>query len=209
MLELKYLQKKYGAGLIVDVPHFTMEQGIYWLKGTNGSGKTTLLKMVAGLLPFDGDIQLNTISLKKDAVAYRRLVSWSEAEPLYPSFMSGNNLVDLYRNIKKTTKEEATNLIDRLKMNSYIHQPIGTYSAGMVKKLSLLLAFMGSSSLVILDEPLITLDADAVEIIADMILEKNKEQGSSFLMSSHQELQEDVAVVGKVIMINSANITAV
>ncbi len=207
MLELQNLQKKYGAGWVINIPLYTLEGGIYWLKGANGSGKTTLLKMVAGLLPFDGEIRLHHISLTKNGVAYRQQISWAEAEPLYPPFISGSNLVCLYENIKKASKKETDNLIDHLEMHSYIHQPIGTYSAGMIKKLSLLLAFMGTPSFIILDEPLIMLDADAVKLLADLILKKNTINGCSFLMSSHQDLQEDIARVGKVITIQNTTIT--
>ena len=206
MLELQNLKKKYQSSLVIDVPLLIVEAGIYWVKGVNGSGKTTFLKMVAGLLPFEGNIQLAGISIKKNAVAYRRLISWAEAEPLFPSFMSGQALVELYMKIKKVSHQQVQQLIDRFEMASYINQSIGTYSAGMTKKLSLLLAFIGNPSLLILDEPLITLDAKAVQVVSDLILESNKQYGCSFLMSSHQDMQEEIAVVGKVITISATTI---
>lgn len=101
MLACSNFKKKYGAIPVIDIPLLTLEQGIYWLKGAKGSGKTTFLKLMAGLLHFEGDIQLNHISIRKNAVAYRQLMSRAEAEPLFPAFLSGSNLVSLFLDIKK------------------------------------------------------------------------------------------------------------
>ncbi|HYH14646.1 MAG TPA: ABC transporter ATP-binding protein, partial [Flavisolibacter sp.] len=84
MLEMTDVKKFYHTRLALQVPILHLDSGIYWIKGKNGSGKTTFLKMVAGLLPFDGDILLNKVSLKKKPTQYRKQISWAEAEPMYP-----------------------------------------------------------------------------------------------------------------------------
>ena len=84
MLNLSNVKKYYNKRLILEIPHLVIENGIFWIKGANGSGKTTLLKMIAGLLPFEGEIQLNQISLKISPVDYRQNIIWAEEEPLYP-----------------------------------------------------------------------------------------------------------------------------
>lgn len=93
MLKLIDAKKSYNSQLILQVPILNLENGIYWVKGANGSGKSTFLKMVAALLPFEGDIVCNGISLKSDPLVYRQDVSWAQAEPLYPAFMSGMDLI--------------------------------------------------------------------------------------------------------------------
>lgn len=188
MLQVNNVVKKYGTTTILQIPSLRLNDGMYWIKGANGTGKTTFLKMIAGLLPFDGDILVNNISIKKKPLIYRQQISWSEAEPLYPSFMTGMDLVKLYSNIRKTLPAEADSLIFLFHMNEYISTPIGTYSAGMTKKLSLLLFFLGKPSLLLLDEPLITLDAATVAIVCSLMLQKHKENGTSFLLSSHQDI---------------------
>ena len=171
---------------------FQLANGLYWIQGANGSGKTTLLKMIAGLLPFSGDILVNNISLKRQPLQYRQQISWSEAEPLYPFFMRGTDLITLYCNIRHASQTEADKLIELLAMNDYINDAIGTYSAGMTKKLSLLLSFLGTPSLVMLDEPLITLDAGAVAAVSHLITEMHTKNNIGFLISSHQETDKQL-----------------
>src|ERR1700742_4709748 len=111
MIQLTALQKKFSSRLILDVPHFSIDPGVYWIKGVNGSGKTTLLKMLAGVIPFKGDISINGISQKKSPVAYRRLISYAEAEPLYPSYLRGQDILDLYLAIRKDKNNLAAEMM--------------------------------------------------------------------------------------------------
>lgn len=59
----------------------------------------------------------------------------------------------------------------------------------MVKKLSLLLTFLGNLRLIILDEPMITIDADARSTLYELINAYRK-QSVSFLISSHQAIEK-------------------
>ena len=88
MLELKDIKKLYNYKLVLEIPSLKLENRIYWVKGENGSGKTTLLKIIAGLLPFEGAVIFNKTGLKNEPLAYRKLISWAEAEPLFPSFLT-------------------------------------------------------------------------------------------------------------------------
>lgn len=188
MLELKKVKKAYHSKPILQVDSFTLEKGIYHLKGANGTGKTTLLKMIAGLLPFDGDIVFQSISQKKSPVHYRQQLSWAEAEPLYPAFITGRDLLELYRDIRGIQKNETGDLVISFNMAEYIDEPVGTYSAGMTKKLSLLLAFTGLPSICLLDEPFITLDDASAAFIADLVIDEHRRKGTTFIISSHQEI---------------------
>jgi ABC-2 type transport system ATP-binding protein len=58
----------------------------------------------------------------------------------------------------------------------------------MVKKLSLLLAFIGKPSLILLDEPLATLDEGSVHILPELINAYHKEFKTGFIFSSHQSI---------------------
>ncbi len=207
MLELRAINKSYHAQCILQIASLQLEKGIYWIKGANGSGKTTFLKMIAGLLPFEGDILYNTISQKKQPIAYRQKLGWAEAEPLYPSFITGMDLVHFYQDVRKVPQQEIDKLLVLFNMQDYVEDKIGTYSAGMTKKLSIVLAFMGSPPLCILDEPLITLDTNAFAAITTLILESNKQKGTSFLMSSHQELDSQLTHWGKELTISNKSIS--
>ena len=197
MLNLSGIKKYYHNRLILEIPNLEIGNGIFWVRGANGSGKTTLLKMIAGLLPFKGEIKFNGISLKSVPVDYRQNISWAEAEPLYPSFLTGLDLLLLYRSIRKVSKNDMNKLIDYFNMNEYINTKIGTYSTGMTKKLSLALAFLGNQKLIVLDEPLITLDPDSLSSLCSLILENYKNGKTSFILSSHQGLDSRLLVQTK------------
>lgn len=207
MLQFTDIHKSYSSQVILKIPSLVLDKGIYWVKGANGSGKTTFLKMVAGLIPFQGDISCNGISLKKNALQYRKKVSWAEAEPLYPAFVAGRDLVSLYREIRDASRMETDLLIQLFNMNNYINNPVGTYSAGMKKKLSLVLALIGDTLLIVLDEPLITLDPEAFSIVSNLILEKHQKEGKSFLMSSHQDLDLPLNISGRELLVSNQSVS--
>lgn len=206
MLELRNIKKHYNSNLVLEISSLQLKSGIYWVKGTNGSGKTTLLKIIAGLLPFEGDIVVDGISLKDKSILYRQSVSWAEAEPLYPPFMSGSDLISFYCNIRKVSQKEAEILVELVGMSGYVNNAVGTYSTGMTKKLSLVLAFIGNPSLIVLDEPLITLDADALIAACTFIFEKHRSSGTSFIMSSHQELDAALSLSGKALIVSNKSV---
>ena len=186
MIHLHQVQKQYDGKIILNIPEFTLDKGIYWIYGLNGTGKTTFLKIIAGMIPFEGDAHINKVSLKKNGVHYRKLVSFAEAEPVYPSYITGRDLVLFYQEIRKAPQQQIDRLIAFSGLRSNLDNPIGTYSSGMVKRLSLLLAFMGPAALILLDEPLATLDTEAVHALPDLINEYRQQYGTSFIFSSHQ-----------------------
>ncbi|MCL8000682.1 ATP-binding cassette domain-containing protein, partial [Brucella sp. 21LCYQ03] len=129
---------------ILDLGDYLLPDGIVWLKGINGAGKSTLLSCAAGLLPFSGDIALRSTgqSLKKDSIEYRQKVSFSEADPIFPGFLTGKEIIAFFRAAKGGSKQQADDLIALFEANTFIHQVTATYSSGMNKKLSLILAFI-------------------------------------------------------------------
>jgi ABC-2 type transport system ATP-binding protein len=206
MIRLNQVEKYYDRKLILQIQALELENGIYWINGVNGSGKTTFLKMLSGIIPFKGDAFLNGTSLKKKPVEYRRLVSYAEAEPLYPSFMTGSDLVSFYADVRKATGKETDQLIAFSGLHEHLAQPIGTYSSGMVKRLSLLLAFIGHPPLIFLDEPLATLDAAAASALPDLINKYRLEYGTSFIFSSHQPIASETSLIARKLSITNQTI---
>jgi ABC-2 type transport system ATP-binding protein len=185
MLHLSGVQKKYSQRIILDIPDLKIGQGIHWLKGSNGSGKSTFLKMISGIIPFEGTIELANINLKKNGVEYRGLVSYAEAEPLYPDFLTGEDLILFYNSVRKSDPKNSDSLIEKFGIRNYYKNPIGTYSSGMAKKLSLVLAFIGKTRFIFLDEPFVTLDVATVQVLLENI-KKFHQQGCNFIFTSHQ-----------------------
>lgn len=187
MIYLSQVEKYYDSKLILNIRELELENGIYWINGINGSGKTTLLKILAGIIPFNGNITINSIPLNKKPVEYRRLVSYAEADPLYPDFITGRDLVSFYQDIRKAPGPQVEKLIAFSGLGQNLSHPIGTYSSGMAKRLSLLLTFIGPVPLILLDEPLATLDAEAATALPGLINEYRLQYGTSFIFSSHQQ----------------------
>ncbi len=191
MLSITNFIKKYPgcASPVLSISEFKLAKGIYWIKGENGSGKTSLMKSVAGIIPFEGNIAVNDLHIHKDRMNYSRVVNYAEAEPIYPPFLSGKELVDFYKATKGGDFPEA--LMNGLGVAHFMHQKTATYSSGMLKKLSLVLGFIGSPKLILLDEPLIALDVAAIEVLQNTIMDYSS-NGVSFLITSHQSLDKQL-----------------
>lgn len=189
MLQFHRYQKSYGDKLIIAADELALDAPFYWLKGGNGSGKTTLLQSIAGIVPFRGDILVNDKTTRRNQITYRLAVNHAAAEPLYPDFLTGHDLITFYTQAKRGSAAQAGDLIDRIGIADFVNYKTGTYSSGMKKKLSLVLAFIGHPELILLDEPLITLDVAAVALLLQLMEEKVA-AGIQLLITSHQDMQE-------------------
>lgn len=193
MLTIRNYHKAYNGHTILRLDDFTIASGIYWLRGHNGSGKSTFLKTVAGIISFEGDIGLgNQLTLKKQPTAYRSAVNFAEAEPVFPDFLTGIELIQLFKSAKNAPARQEELYVESMGMTSYLPDRISTYSSGMLKKLSLVLAFLGRPACILLDEPLTTLDADSLPILYAWIAGQHQQAGTTFLLSSHQAFEGEL-----------------
>lgn len=199
MLQFTRFSKSYNGRNILSIDKLSLDKGIYFLNGINGAGKSTLLKCVTGFINFQGDILLNGINLRKNGISYRQLVNFGDAEPLFPDFLTGLEMIKIFENAKGAADGQAKELIDSMGLNTFISDPIASYSSGMIKKLSLLLSFLGHPKLICLDEPMITLDRTSVLKLSEWIIDYYTNKGTSFIISSHQNL-EGLDLVGYRIM---------
>jgi ABC-2 type transport system ATP-binding protein len=207
MYTLNKFSKSYSGNLIVEVDRIEFGAGLYWIKGENGSGKTTLFKALAGLHPCNGDVIFEDgVSLKNQPKEYRRLVNYAEAEPLYPGFLTGKDLVHFVGGAKGMTPDQHQ-ILKQLGLLSYYENPCDTYSSGMLKKLSLGLAFLGAPRVIILDEPLITLDELARHFLVDLVKKFIAKKNTIVLVSSHQMLDDSLEVNGSFIVKNKSLLT--
>lgn len=202
MLSLQQVKKSYSSQLILNISELNLPTGIHWLRGKNGSGKTTLMKIIAGQIPFEGSIAINDISLMDNPVSYRKQISYAEAEPLYPGFLTGSELLRFVQKVRKASNQDREKVVDDWNISGFIDNRVETYSSGMVKKLSLAIAFLGQPKLILLDEPLITLEDSALPILFQLVRDR-VQQGASFLITSHQAFPEsELRLTSKVMVEN-------
>jgi ABC-2 type transport system ATP-binding protein len=205
MLQFTRVEKFFGSVKVLSIPSLELPLAIYWLEGPNGSGKTTLLRVLAGILPFRGQIRLRGISLRREPTAYRRLTGWADAEPLYPDFLTGADLLAFYRDIIWPPAGQLNDLIGRFGVSAWLGSKAVTWSAGMCKKISLLLAFMGRPALIMLDEPLITVDGSGSTAVLDLVKERYDKDGTAFILSSHQlDLNGEIPDLRRLIIHNGS-----
>ncbi|MFT4204642.1 MAG: ATP-binding cassette domain-containing protein [Chitinophagaceae bacterium] len=185
MIAFNSFLKSYGTTTILDIPALTLEDGLYWLKAENGLGKSTLLQSLSGILPFKGSVMLDNIDLQKKKIQQRQYINYAEAEPIFPDFLTGKELIDFFVATKKGSLQTSWMLAQKLHLENALPQPVGTYSSGMLKKLSLILVFIGTPKWIFLDEPFITLDEESMKTIISTI-EAVYRYGISFIITSHQ-----------------------
>jgi ABC-2 type transport system ATP-binding protein len=134
MLQFKNFKKLYGGFPALRIDELAIDPGIYWIKGVNGSGKSTLLKSIAGILSFDGDILLDDdISIKKQPVAYRQLVNFAEAEPVFPEFLTGKEMIALFMQAKGAPAGQEQHYLDTMQMQPTLGSRWGHTPAGCLK----------------------------------------------------------------------------
>lgn len=184
MLSIRSYKKLYSNQLLLEISKMDLDHGIYWIKGDNGSGKSTFFKSICGVIPFEGDCEVDGLSVKNDNVSYRKLVNYSEAEPVFPKFLTQKDLIKFAANTQKADQEQINELTSRLGTIDYYHQAVGTYSSGMLKKVGLIMAFLGNPKLIVLDEPFITIDRQSTDKLVELIVEYYQ-AGTTFLISSH------------------------
>ena len=206
MITVEGLIKEYAGHKVIEVPNLNLDAGIHWFKGKNGSGKTTFFKILSGILPFEGEVTLAGLDIRKEPVAYRFAINYGEAEPNYPEFLTANDLIGFVAKTKKADKNQVEALVEKLGITPFLYQTTGTYSSGMLKKLSLALAFLGTPKVIILDEPLITIDDQTVEVVYEMVRTLHAE-GTTFLLSSHQDFRFQALPITGMYLVENKTIT--
>ncbi len=201
MIVFDHFRKRYEETDIVAIDHLQLLPGVYWLRGENGAGKSTLMRSVAGLIPYEGRVTVDGVDIRKQRMQYTSIVNYAEAEPLYPGFLTGNDLISFVAESKSAPETQANDLCVAMGVDAYCGNRINTYSSGMAKKLSLVLGLLGQPKLVLLDEPLITLDVQAVAILQGIVT-RYATNGVSFIISSHQELQPEGITVQQLFIRN-------
>ena len=157
------------------------------LLGANGAGKTTLLRILStAIRPSYGAASVDGLDLGRDADLVRERVAYlSHATGLYDDLTARENLTfaaAMYGTPDAGPRVDRA--ISDVGLADRADDRVGGFSAGMRKRLALGRILLGQPSLVLLDEPYASLDADGMDVV-DALLTAWREAGVSVLIASH------------------------
>lgn len=193
MNEIKVLHvgKRIGEQIILnDINLEFKDSKIYGLIGRNGSGKTVLLKCIAGFMkPSEGEIWLNDKKIGKD-IKFLENMGFILNTPGFLLEVSGfKNLQYLASINRRAGKKEIAGAMELVGLDPKSKKSVGKYSLGMRQRLGIAQAIMEDPEILILDEPMNSLDEQAVEEIRNIILQL-KVKGKLIIITSHNK--EDI-----------------
>ena len=192
-LTLDALTKRYGDGPpVLDGLSQSFAPGtLSLLVGPNGAGKTTLLRLLSvQAYPTSGTVHYGDLDVHEQPYRYLRHVGLVHAGPELPEHLTAVELLEwILRSRGQWTDDEGPAridaLLDRLRLDERRENLIGTYSSGMVQKAQVAAAFVAEPAVVLMDEPLRSLDTATTEATADLFL-AFVEDGGLALVASHQ-----------------------
>jgi len=172
------------------------------LLGSNGAGKTTLLRILAtAIRPSYGSGSIDGLDLGRHPDLVRERVAYlSHATGLYDDLTARENLrfaAAMLRTPDVTARVERA--LSDVGVEERANDRVGDYSAGMRKRLALGRILLGQPSLVLLDEPYASLDADGMSLV-DQLLAAWREAGVSVLIASHTTDRLALFLDGRVVL---------
>uniref|UniRef100_G3R8J4 ATP binding cassette subfamily A member 12 n=1 Tax=Gorilla gorilla gorilla TaxID=9595 RepID=G3R8J4_GORGO len=189
--------KIYGSKVAVDNLNLNFYEGhITSLLGPNGAGKTTTISMLTGLFGASaGTIFVYGKDIKTDLHTVRKNMGVCMQHDVLFSYLTTKEHLLLYGSIKvphwtkKQLHEEVKRTLKDTGLYSHRHKRVGTLSGGMKRKLSISIALIGGSRVVILDEPSTGVDPCSRRSIWDVI-SKNKTARTIILSTHHLDEAE-------------------
>ena len=197
------LCKQYAGKMVIN--HVNMhipEQSIYGFVGENGSGKTTIMRLLTGLAePTSGSFTLFGVE-NTDRKIYQvrqQLSAIVEATSLVPTMTARDNMIyqEMYLGIK-LTDEERDALLKKVNLQDVGKKKVKNFSLGMRQRLGIAMALMNKPKLMLLDEPMNGLDPEGIAELRDLLIELNRTEGITVLISSHilSELEKIASFYG-------------
>ncbi|TDB38921.1 MAG: ABC transporter ATP-binding protein [Actinobacteria bacterium] len=188
----------------------TVDAGtIHGLLGPNGAGKTTTLKMLLGLVkPSAGTFEV--LGADSTRPSGRRHLGFLPEQPYFPIHLTARQAMRFYGSLvgleAEVVKEQTASLLDRVGLADAERTELSKFSRGMLQRLGIAQALLGSPEVVIFDEPASGLDPVGQRDVRNLMLEL-RAAGITVLLSSHQ-LSEVEAVCDRVTILNRGTVAA-
>ncbi|MER2038596.1 MAG: ABC transporter ATP-binding protein [Solibacillus sp.] len=190
ILQLQNVTGGYTRKPVIQDLSFEINKGeLVGLIGLNGAGKSTTIKHIIGtLLPREGEIRLNGVTLQENMDKYRSSFSYIPETPVLYEELTLKEHLELtamaYGLDEKMLASRSEVLLKEFRMEKRLNWFPSHFSKGMRQKVMIMCAFLVNPSLYIIDEPFVGLDPLGIQSLLDQMDEKKK-SGASILMSTH------------------------
>lgn len=211
MITINNLSKTYGNATVLNIENLEIPNGeTFGLVGNNGAGKTTLFSLMLDL------IQATTGFVSIDGIKVNESESWKNKVSAFvdDSFLIGYLTPEEYfyfigelRGQNKASVDEFLNQFHDLFNGEILNS--GKYvrdlSKGNQKKVGIVGAIIGNPEIIILDEPFANLDPSTQIKLKNLIKELSKQDGVTFLISSH-DLSHTTEVCNRIVVVNKGQL---
>ena len=212
VIEVRDLTKKYGHFTAVDGISLEVRRGaIFGFLGPNGAGKTATIRILAGLsLPSSGEVRVDGLDIVRDALRIKATIGYVPDRPFLYEKLTGLELlqfvVNLYHREWRDCQARAMELLRYFDIEQWAGARIENLSHGMKQKLVLVSALVHDPALLIIDEPMVGLDALAQRQVKLLFRRLAEEKKTVFLTTHTLSVAE--AVCDRIAIINRGRIVA-
>jgi ABC-2 type transport system ATP-binding protein len=161
---------------VLDGVELSLERGsIAWVGGINGAGKTTMLRIAAGLIdPDEGSVEAIGLTPLRHRARYQQLVSFLPAgdRGLYARLTVRKQLEFCARIAmlpRERFRRAVEGALDAFALHELADQRVDRISMGQRQRLRIAMTFLPRPEVVLLDEPLTSLDGDGAELLRKAI----------------------------------------
>ena len=179
--------------------------------GPNGAGKSTTVKILTGLLPdFLGEVVIDGMNLSENPQEIKKLIGYVPENAEIYEVLTPMEYLDfigkLYGMEEPVLSDRIVKLLTAFGLANNINDRMDTFSKGMKQKVLLTAGIINNPKLLILDEPLSGLDANAVILVKELIVRLSKEGKTIFYCSHMMDVVEKVS--DRILLINKGEIIA-
>jgi heme exporter protein A len=207
-LESDDIRKTFGHFTALGGVTLTVERGEFVaLFGRNGAGKTTFLKIAATLVKHThGKLRIQGIDISEEPEQARRHIGFlSHNTYLYRDLNPVENLTFFARLYGVSDTEARINsLLKRVGLDRRMSHPVRSFSRGLHQRLGIARVMLHDPSLILLDEPYTGLDANAVDILNQM-LDEAAAAGKTIILTTH-DLEQGLRSATRAVIIDRGKI---
>ncbi|NYA26011.1 cysteine/glutathione ABC transporter permease/ATP-binding protein CydD [Haemophilus haemolyticus] len=167
------------------------------LVGQSGAGKTSLMNVILGFLPYEGSLKINGQELRESNLSdWRKHIAWVGQNPLLLQGTIKENLLlgDIQTSDEKIHRAlshaQATEFIDKLGLDYEIKDGGLGISVGQAQRLAIARALLRKDSLLLLDEPTASLDAQSENLVLQALNEMSCYQTTLMITHRIEDLKQ-------------------